>query len=36
MAVIFLGSNFSFDADRKPLRDNPRYQPLLRRIGLPE
>ena len=36
MALIFLGSNFYWDADRKPLRDNPKYHPLLRRIGLPE
>jgi len=36
MAVVYLGSNFYWDADRKPLRDNPKYQRLLRRIGLPE
>jgi serine/threonine protein kinase/Flp pilus assembly protein TadD len=36
MALNYLGSNFYWDADRKPLRENPTYQPLLRRIGLPE
>ena len=36
MAIVYVGSNFYWDADRKPLRDNPKYQSLLRRIGLPE
>ena len=34
--LLFLGSNFYFDGNRHPLRDNPKYQPLLREIGLPE
>ena len=36
MAMIYLGSNFYFDSERRRLRDNPKYQELLRRIGLPE
>ena len=36
MDLIYLGSNFYFDGNRQPLRENPKYKPLLRKLGLPE
>jgi hypothetical protein len=36
MDIVYLGSNFYFDSNRQPLKENPKYKPLLRKIGLPK